>query len=374
MFEIGNLNSILDKATKENKLIFIDAYTTWCGPCKKMAKEVFTKDTVANYFNSTFINYKLDMEKGEGIEFAAKYDVNCYPNFLIIDGKGNIIHRGAGYLKHSDFIEFAMFAFSSTQNFYTKKAKFEKDGFTEKTILEYISLMNNACLDPSPAVLKYLATVKDDELSNSTNWELIRDNVTDINSREINYLIKNYREFDMKYPNQVESKISKLGLTYFSDYLKSKELDKVAYEKSEQDFIKLNWPYADRIIFDVELRLNKRFNKPDYYAMAAQSKFLTYNANDAGTLNSMAWLFYEEVTDRMQLEAAAKMAQRACELEGTSMHLDTYAAVLYKLGNYKEAELKAELAIEVAKKYSNNPEDYKETTELLKKIKAKLKG
>ena len=65
VFELGNLESVLQKAAKENKLIFIDAYTTWCGPCKKMSKEVFTTDTVANYFNRTFVNYKFDMEKGE---------------------------------------------------------------------------------------------------------------------------------------------------------------------------------------------------------------------------------------------------------------------------------------------------------------------
>ena len=83
-FETGSFEEIKAKAKKENKLIFLDAYTTWCGPCKWMAKTVFTNDTVAQYYNANFINAKIDMEKGEGIELAKKYAVRCYPNLLMV--------------------------------------------------------------------------------------------------------------------------------------------------------------------------------------------------------------------------------------------------------------------------------------------------
>lgn len=43
---------IVKKAKKEKKLIFVDCYTSWCGPCKMLAKDVFTRDTVADFFNS----------------------------------------------------------------------------------------------------------------------------------------------------------------------------------------------------------------------------------------------------------------------------------------------------------------------------------
>lgn len=374
IFETGNLASVLAKAEKENKLIFIDAFTTWCGPCKKMSKEVFTSDTVANYFNKNFVNYKFDMEKGEGIEFAKKYQVNCYPNLLVLDGKGTIVHRGAGYMKPSEFIAFAKAGASNDKNFYALKTNFEKAGISENSINDYISLMEGACLDASETVTKYLQSAKEEDLINKTNWILIKDNVTDINSREVNYLIKNYKAFESKYNKEVEDKIVKLGLGYFSNHLKAKELDKVAFEKSKQDFLKLNWPYSDRIIFDTELRLNKRFNKPAYFEMASKPEFLRYNTNNAGALNSMAWTFYEEVSDKKQLEAASNMAKHATELEPHYMYLDTYAAVLFKSENYKEAETQANKAIEAAKTEKMSSEDFKETTELLKKIKAKLKG
>ena len=96
---------ILDKAKKENKNIFVDVYTVWCGPCKLMSKSTFTNDTVANFYNANFINYKIDAEKGEGVEIAHKYEVNCYPNLLIINPNGEIVHRGAGYKNKIEFIE-----------------------------------------------------------------------------------------------------------------------------------------------------------------------------------------------------------------------------------------------------------------------------
>src|SRR3954471_13635384 len=73
-FDHGTFAELLARAKKENKMIYIDCYTSWCGPCKWMAKNVFTNDTVADFYNNNFVNAKIDMEKGEGIELAQKYD------------------------------------------------------------------------------------------------------------------------------------------------------------------------------------------------------------------------------------------------------------------------------------------------------------
>lgn len=92
------------KAAKENKLIFIDAYTVWCGPCKWMAANTFTDPTVGEFFNKYFVNLKVDMERGEGRDLARRYRVMAYPTLLFVDSNGAVKHRAMGAKRSGDFI------------------------------------------------------------------------------------------------------------------------------------------------------------------------------------------------------------------------------------------------------------------------------
>ena len=85
---------LLQQAAAEKKLVFVDVYTKWCGPCKLMADQVFTLPEVSNFYNASFVNYQLDAEEGEGIELKKKYDVQVYPTYLFIDpATGAIVHK-----------------------------------------------------------------------------------------------------------------------------------------------------------------------------------------------------------------------------------------------------------------------------------------
>ena len=92
----GSFEEAKMKAKKENKLIFMDAYTSWCGPCKKMAREAFPDAQVGEYFNTHFVNVKVDMERGEGPQFARRYRVMAYPSLFFIRGDGTVAHRSVG--------------------------------------------------------------------------------------------------------------------------------------------------------------------------------------------------------------------------------------------------------------------------------------
>ena len=109
-FSANTWDWILAEAKVKKKLIFIDAYTSWCGPCKWAAKYLFTNKDVANYYNENFINVSMDMEKGEGIAFAKKFQINSYPTFLIINDKQEIVGRTEGVDQtkkfFADFIKF----------------------------------------------------------------------------------------------------------------------------------------------------------------------------------------------------------------------------------------------------------------------------
>ena len=95
-FEIGSWKEVLQKAKQENKLIFVDLYTTWCGPCKKMAAETFPQQAVGDYFNKNFVNYKIDAEKGEGPELAGKYEVSAYPTLVFVNAAGELVYKFMG--------------------------------------------------------------------------------------------------------------------------------------------------------------------------------------------------------------------------------------------------------------------------------------
>ena len=99
--------AILKKAKAEKKIIFFDAYTTWCGPCKQLQKNVFTRSDVAEVFNNNFINVKFDMESGEGLKLAKKYPIEGYPTLFFINGKGKVVKQLLGYQQPQDLIKVA---------------------------------------------------------------------------------------------------------------------------------------------------------------------------------------------------------------------------------------------------------------------------
>lgn len=96
-FYSADFERTLAFAEEVNRPIFIDLYAFWCGPCRKMSKEVFTDPEIADFFNANFINKKINAEKGEGIELTKKFKVKSYPNLIFLNSKGEVILRAKGY-------------------------------------------------------------------------------------------------------------------------------------------------------------------------------------------------------------------------------------------------------------------------------------
>ncbi len=96
-FEMLKFDEALAKAKAEGKLVFMDCYTTWCGPCKMLDKEVFPLPEVGAKLAEHFICIKKDMEKGEGPELTKRFKVDAFPTMLILDGEGNELHRILGF-------------------------------------------------------------------------------------------------------------------------------------------------------------------------------------------------------------------------------------------------------------------------------------
>lgn len=109
-FEGGTWDDILKKAQQDGKPVFVDVYTSWCIPCRKMSAEVFVLPEVADRFNSAFVNYKFDAEKGEGVEIAKRYGVGAFPTYLFVKPDGTLIYRSLGYMPRDKFLSEATLA------------------------------------------------------------------------------------------------------------------------------------------------------------------------------------------------------------------------------------------------------------------------
>ncbi len=104
-FHTGTWQEVLEQAKKENKLVFLDLYATWCGPCKVLKSKTFPDAAVGQFFNENFINYAVDAEKGIGVELAKKYNIIGYPTLLFVDSSGNLVAKTMGYHTPEQLIE-----------------------------------------------------------------------------------------------------------------------------------------------------------------------------------------------------------------------------------------------------------------------------
>lgn len=116
-FSEGTWKEILEQAKKEKKLVFVDCYTEWCEPCKKMEQQIFSLKAVGNFFNKNFINVKMDMEKGEGPTILSTYKINAFPTLFFVNGEGAEVHRMVGGKTAAEFIKLGKAALTSKEVF-----------------------------------------------------------------------------------------------------------------------------------------------------------------------------------------------------------------------------------------------------------------
>jgi len=140
----GTWKEAMDKAKKEDKLLFVDAFAKWCGPCKAMAKNVFTQQKVGDYFNSNFINLKLDMEEADGITFGHKYPVSAYPTLYFIDGDGKVIKMVKGGQQPDGLINLGAEALKNVDRSGDFSAKYEAGERDYELVYKYVKALNQA--------------------------------------------------------------------------------------------------------------------------------------------------------------------------------------------------------------------------------------
>lgn len=135
------LDEALKAAQAEKKLVFVDCFTEWCGPCKKMSNEEFVKPEAGNYFNPKFVCIKVDMEKGKGPDMAKKYSVNAYPTFLILNTDGSLRGRYVGAAEIDKFIDNIEGVLNEEKGLPWFQKKFEAGERDAAFLKGYVSLL-----------------------------------------------------------------------------------------------------------------------------------------------------------------------------------------------------------------------------------------
>ena len=113
----GTFAQALAKAKSEGKPLFVDFYAVWCGPCKKMEKQIFTQPEVGEYFNKHFVAVQLDAEKPENVDVAKTYKVEAFPTLGIFDGEGKALSINVGYMNAQELMAMAKTAVGEVKGF-----------------------------------------------------------------------------------------------------------------------------------------------------------------------------------------------------------------------------------------------------------------
>ena len=190
---------IVKKAKKEKKLIFIDCYTSWCGPCKMLASKVFTQDVVADYFNATFVNAKFDMEKDEdGVMLKDKYGVKAFPTLLFIAPvTQEAVHRMVGAGEAEWLIAGAKLANDPENNLSAMMKRYAAGERGADFLKQYLPALASAYMEEEvgKVAAEYLNALSLDELATKDSWDLINKYVSDPLSEPLKQVMANRDKF-----------------------------------------------------------------------------------------------------------------------------------------------------------------------------------
>jgi thiol-disulfide isomerase/thioredoxin len=187
------------------KLIFVDCYTSWCGPCIEMAKQEFPKKISGDFFNPKFVSVKFDIEKGEGIDIGKKYDVKMFPTFLILNAQGEEINRVVGKAVAEEFIEKVKLALNPNNSLAGLKAAYEKDK-NMMTALPYAQALIDNARDPSPVLSEVFDKAMDFERF-SVDYLKMALEATDFGSPFFRKLMLYKRNIDQALGTEVANRI-----------------------------------------------------------------------------------------------------------------------------------------------------------------------
>lgn len=361
----GSWEEALVKAQEEEKLIFVDAYATWCGPCKRMAKNVFTEESVGEYYNQAFISLKIDMEKPDGRKFGQEYPVSAYPTLFYINEKGELLKKVVGGRDVASFLALGQEIAGSYDRSGDLAALYEEGNRDFDLVMKYVKALNNANKSSLKIANDYLRENKD--LSNEQRAQFLYESMTASDSRLFSLFVKDRQNIENVIgSDKVEEKIKEAcwktiqnaiqfesqdllseAKAKMSNHLKaqSEEFGHFAdyeYAKAQADIVLLN---------DAALSIAKNSAKEDPEKLHDLCNEL---------------LHYKSV-DNSVMSSSEKIAKMAIDKSDNSEYLFTYSKILLANNKTKKALKNAKKALAS----SENPAEQKEIQEWIENIDTK---
>ena len=349
-FSETGLKPALEKAKTENKPVLLWCYATWCPHCKTMKAGVFIDQAVADYFNKIFICTSQDMEKGEGIELNKELKITSYPTFVFYDPTGTIIYRVEGELKSNVFIQEGKNALTQKRQLPYLKLQFEKDVSNSSNCFEYLRALKKGGLDVSTVINQYFATQSDKQLLSEVNWRIISNGVSDINSREMKFVISHQEEFSsITSPARVKRKLDYMVKELLNPLVET--TDTANYLINRKLSAQIHSYSTDSLIFCFDLRILALTKNWNAYRNTCQQSTKAFAWNNRTQLNEIAGNFLNNITDAKALSLAELWAQRSLALDE---EYDTYllcSKIYKKLNNTKDAIKMASKGRELSAKF-----------------------
>lgn len=344
----GSWDEVQAAAKAEGKHIFVDVYTTWCGPCKKMSSLTFKDADVADFYNQYFINYKVDAERGEGPAFAGKYGVRAYPTLLYFDEDAAKVKEIKGFRAPDAFLEEAKALFQNDELLAELRERFDSGDLEAGFMRELVELQNMMGENNPDVENAFLQTLTDEDLRRPENADLVFAAADRIDTRFYDLLVSKRSLFEeIKGKEAVNNKIRNASVAGIQ--LAVAEKSDAIYKKSVAGIESVEVPQKDILLFNMGLEYYKGLDDWKTYAKYATNYLSKNDISSANTLNNVAWAFYEHIDKKKQLELAEDWARRSVAMQSDHYNNDTLAALLYKLGKYDEAAQTAEKAIAIAK-------------------------
>jgi thioredoxin-related protein len=373
---------VLAKAKAENKYIFVDCYTTWCGPCKQMSKNIFPQAEVGKFYNDHYINIKVQLDTtdadneevrswyADGKKLATQYEVHAYPTYLFLDPNGQIVHRAVGSSDAAKFVAKGQDALDPQKQYYTLKQQYAKGG-SDAAALYKMAMAANDAYDLSFAKKvadEYIATQND--LYTSENLNLLMDFTNTSADPGFKIFSQDQEKADAVIGKGKASKLVNAIILQEEIYPKLlKKNSPPADWKALETTLTTKYPaQAKEILLYSKVLYAQQKRDWVSFGPAVTNYMKAYGSKvSPEQMNNFAWTVFENCSDAACVASALDWSKQSFADNQSHQYMDTYANLLYKAGKKQEAITWETKAMTLAKEAKEDTGDYQATLDKMKK-------